>query len=200
MRLLACGFLGACLLGPVVCLAQLATPQWRQPGVDSTHVLGTAMKVMPEYVVPAPPDAKPSPEQSPSAPTTIQELLSALDGVVLTMPGNESRGANGQIRVLINATKAQVQETALWNWYDTCSATAQAPSCGHGVYLFQLSPEGLFVVPTGCGAGSTGSTGGTAEFKWVDFVALGGLSGATKSWLLQRSSLWESCHSDNASG
>lgn len=191
--------LGAGLLGPGVSAAQLAPPQWRQPGVDSTHVLGNAVRVMPEYPVLPPAREDPAPLPGTPTPQTIQELLQAFDGVTLAMPGNETKGAHGQVRISITASKAQVQSTISWNWYDVCAATALSPSCSHESYGFHLSPEGLFAVTMGCASGYMGSAGGSAEFKWTDFVALGGLAGAPKIWSLQRSSLWSSCYASSGS-
>lgn len=191
------GALGAGLLGPVVCQAQLAPPQWRQPGFDSTHVQGTAVKVMPEYVAP-PPAGQTEPPATVKAPTTISELLTAWNGVLLSLPGNEQLGAHGQIRFVITPAKAQLQFTMLWNWYDGCALTASNASCSHGTYRFSLSPEGLFAVRLGCGS-EYGNAGGSAEFKWTDFVAAGGLSGAAKQWPLMRDSFWSTCYSSSGS-
>ena len=185
------------LMGPAVCVAQLASPQWRQPGVDSTHVIGTAAKVMPDYPV-VDHGNQVEPPSSPRAPTTIAEMLAAFEGVVLSMPGNDQQGPHGQIRLEIGAAKAQLRFTISWQWHDGCALTAQNPMCIHGVYRFTLSPEGVFAARNGCGQ-DLGSAGGSAEFKWIDFVALSGLTGADKSWRLQRDSFWSTCYPDTGS-
>ena len=174
--------------------AQLAPPQWSRPAMDSTHVTGTAARVMPEIV------SKPENGLQPAvkAPSTIAELLVAFDGVVLEMPGNERAGAFEQLRFRFSPDRMQSQFTALWNWYDGCSADARIPRCVHGNHQFSLSPEGLTVIRQGCG-GLNGSAGGSAEFKWSDFVGFGGAESVDKRWVLQRDSFWTSCYADTGS-
>lgn len=175
--------------------AQLASPQWSRPAMDSTHVTGTAERVMPETSTGGTSGLK---EVKDSAPSTIQELLAAFDGVTLEMPGNERVGAFEQMRFIFTADKMQTQFTALWNWYDSCSATADSPRCSHGNLHMMLSPEGLFVVRQGCGS-QNGNAGGSAEFKWSDFVALGGKKSPAKNWTLQRGTFWANCYPESGS-
>ena len=174
--------------------AQLAPPQWSRPAMDSTHVTGTAARVMPEMPeMPFKSDA--GLPRSVTAPASIAELLAAFDGVLLEMPGNEQAGAFEQLRFLFSREKMQSQFTALWNWYDGCSVDARVHRCSHGNYSIFLSPEGLTVVRQGCGA-LNGSAGGSAEFRWSDFVGLGGPTAADKRWLLQRDTFWGSCYAN----
>ncbi|WP_420226514.1 hypothetical protein [Pigmentiphaga litoralis] len=121
--------------------------------------------------------------------------MAAFDGVLLEMPGNDRAGAFEQLRFRFSSGKMQTQFTALWNWYDGCSADDRMPRCVHGNHLIFLSPEGLTVTRRGCG-GLNGNAGGSAEFKWTDFVQLGGLGAVDKHWVLQRDSLWASCYAD----
>ena len=171
--------------------AQLAPPQWTRPAMDSTHVTGTAERVMPE--IPIKSDV--GLPQSVKAPASIAELLAAFDGVVLEMPGNERAGAFEQLRFRFSREKMQSQFTMLWNWYDGCSVDERVPRCVHRNHHIFLSPEGLTVVRQGCG-GLYGSAGGSAEFKWSDFVGLGGLKAVDKRWPLQRDTFWTSCYAD----
>jgi hypothetical protein len=171
--------------------AQLAPPQWTRPAMDSTHVTGTAERVMPEIPI----KSEGGQPQSIKAPATIAELLAAFDGVLLEMPGNERAGAFGQLRFRFSREKMQSQFTMLWNWYDGCSVDAHVHRCVHGNNHIFLSPEGLTVVRQGCGA-LNGSAGGSAEFRWSDFVGLGGLKAGNKHWVLQRDTFWTSCYAD----
>ena len=171
--------------------AQLAAPQWTRPAMDSTHVTGTAERVMPE--IPIKSDV--GLPQSVTAPGSIAELLAAFDGVLLEMPGNERAGAFEQLRFKFSREKMQSQFTALWNWYDGCSVDARVHRCIHGNHHIFLSPEGLAVVRQGCGA-LNGSAGGSAEFKWSDFVSFGGPKAVDKHWVLQRDTFWTSCYAD----
>lgn len=173
--------------------AQLASPQWSRPAMDSTHVTGTAQRVMPEI---RPPNGDVFREPSSNAPTTVAELLRAFDGVVLDMPGNELTGAFEQMRFSFTPDRMQTQFTAMWNWYDSCSANDVVTRCSHGNLTMMLSPEGLTVVKQGCN-GLNGTAGGSAEFKWTDFVALGGLKGTVKHWTLQRDTFWSNCHRES---
>ncbi|NYE26303.1 hypothetical protein [Pigmentiphaga litoralis] len=177
--------------------AQLASPQWSRPAMDSTHVTGTAARVMPEIV--AAPPASSRVIEDMRAPTSIAALLAAMEGVVLEMPGNQNQGAFEQLMFVFSPEKLQVRFTANWVWYDSCAATAAAPRCMHGPFEVLLSPEGVFIARRGCGSAS-GSAGGNAEFKWSDFVAFGGRNASPKHWTLQRDSFWSNCYFESSSG
>ena len=172
--------------------AQLAPPQWSRPAMDSTHVTGTAARVMPEITSPTGKVLEETPDQTPR---TVAELLTAFDGVVLEMPGNHSAGAFEQLRFKFSRQLMQTQFTALWNWYDGCVATAAVTRCTHGNLNIMLASDGLRVVRNGCN-GMNGTAGGSAEFTWNDFVSYGGSKSPSKHWTLLRDTFWSSCYAD----
>lgn len=178
--------------------AQAATPQWRTPAVDSTHVTGNAVKVMPEYVPPVAGSTDTSaPEAQNRPPSSIAELLQAFAGIVLEVPGNAQRGAHGQLRVVIHTSQASLQQATSRVWHETqCVTTASHASCGFDNYRLMLSPEGVFLAQVGCPVGYYGTSGGGVEFKWADFSGAGGKAGGGGAWLFQRDTLWSSCRSD----
>jgi len=177
--------------------AQLAPPQWSRPAMDSTHVTGTAARVMPE-IVPAPATVG-KVEERISAPKTISEMLAAFDGVLLDMPASQQSGAYEQMRFRFSKDRMQVQFTAAWNWYDSCAADAISTRCSHGAFEMMLSPEGLSVVRRGCGS-NAGTAGGSAEFKWSDYQSFGGKESPSKQWALLRDTFWANCYFESGAG
>lgn len=177
--------------------AQLAPPQWSRPAMDSTHVTGTAARVMPEIVA-APPTVGKVEERT-SAPRTIGELLAAFDGVLLDMPASQQSGAYEQMRFRFSKDRMQVQFTAAWNWYDSCAADAINTRCSHGAFEMMLSPEGLSVARRGCGT-NAGTAGGSAEFKWSDYQSFGGKEASPKHWALLRDTFWANCYFESSAG